>query len=139
MSSLVDFSNIPQLQNLQSLISLAQANPDLLSQLTTDSLYGGGPSQLSNALMSHASSIKATSSPSLNPIHSNIANVTNQADALNQDIDDLGISLQALAQHLGFDSTKESTDQQNVEDDLLDMDEFLNTYGICHLNSMYFN
>jgi hypothetical protein len=51
--------------------------------------------------------------------------LSSSADALNQDIDDLGFSIEQLAQHLGFDPAKSN----KQEDDLIDMDEFLNTYG----------
>jgi methyl-accepting chemotaxis protein len=100
----LDFSNMPQLQNLQHLITLAQSNPDLLNQLTSESLYGT-PSQLTNVVASPAASLDSTSSsaPSLNQITNNIANVSDEANAINQDIEELGLSLQALAQYLGFD------------------------------------
>ncbi|EIE87401.1 hypothetical protein RO3G_12112 [Rhizopus delemar RA 99-880] len=120
--------------DLQDAISLnnkskiAQANPDLLSQLTNESSYGTPP-PLSNSLMPSVTSLNVTP-PSLNQITNNIANVSDQADALNQDIDDLGLSLQALAQHLGFDSGKDQNgSDSSIANDLLDMDEFLNTYG----------
>ncbi|CAO3658166.1 unnamed protein product [Rhizopus microsporus] len=100
----LDFSNMPQLQNLQHLITLAQSNPDLLNQLTSESLYGA-PSQLTNVVASPAASLDSTSSsaPSLNQVTNNIANVSDEANAINQDIEELGLSLQALAQYLGFD------------------------------------
>ncbi|KAI7899739.1 uncharacterized protein BX663DRAFT_488969 [Cokeromyces recurvatus] len=78
---------------------------------------------------------------SLTQVTNTISNIASSADALNQDIDELGLSLQALAQHLGFDPTKistqslsETTGQTKIEDglhesDLINMDEFLNTYG----------
>jgi hypothetical protein len=69
----------------------------------------------------------------INQVTNSISNITHTADALNQDIDDLGISLQALAHHLGFDPTKVTpADDEKIDEnegDLLDMDEFLNTYG----------
>lgn len=76
---------------------------------------------------------------SIEQVSNSISNISNTADSLNQDIDDLGISLQALAQHLGFDPTKiapagEEKFDNNDEGDLLDMDEFLNTYGKEHIN-----
>lgn len=145
--------NIPQLQNLQSLITLAQANPELFSHLTSDAFFGTQPSNAPLLdLMSAQQQQPTTTTPSsialasnnnnnnrsLNQVTNTISNISNSADALNQDIDDLGISLQALAQHLGFDPTKVSSneiqdapklDDPVNEEDLIDMDEFLNTYG----------
>ncbi|KAI9470557.1 MAG: hypothetical protein EXX96DRAFT_622771 [Benjaminiella poitrasii] len=78
---------------------------------------------------------------SLAQVTNTISNIADSADALNQDIDDLGLSLQALAQHLGFDPSKIGTqslpetetpikvEEGFDEGDLIDMDEFLNTYG----------
>lgn len=80
----------------------------------------------------------------INQVTNSISNITHTADALNQDIDDLGISLQALAHHLGFDPTKVTpADDEKIDDDesdLLDMDEFLNTYGkyLLNLKCIYF-
>lgn len=197
MASINDFSNIaniPQLQNLQSLITLAQSNPELLNQLTNEAFYGNstGPftdqsdqqynnnnsymnndnnsnngintytannnnsnnndntnknNSFDSSFNQYKSASVLTSSPSaintidnqhqaartINQVTNTISNITHTADALNQDIDDLGISLQALAHHLGFDPTKGTpADDDKIdedEDDLLDMDEFLNTYG----------
>ncbi|KAI7897195.1 uncharacterized protein EV154DRAFT_489277 [Mucor mucedo] len=197
LASINDFSNIaniPQLQNLQSLITLAQSNPELLNQLTNEAFYGNstGPftdqsdqqynnnnsymnndnnsnngintytannnnsnnndntnknNSFDSSFNQYKSASVLTSSPSaintidnqqqaartINQVTNTISNITHTADALNQDIDDLGISLQALAHHLGFDPTKGTpADDDKIdedEDDLLDMDEFLNTYG----------
>ncbi|KAI8644941.1 hypothetical protein BD408DRAFT_412406 [Parasitella parasitica] len=79
---------------------------------------------------------------SLNQVTNSLSSIAGSADALNQDIDELGLSLQALAHHLGFDPTRMNAspsqeidmDQQKLDDategDLLNMDEFLNTYGL---------
>lgn len=83
---------------------------------------------------------QSQSARSLSQVTNSISSIAGSADALNQDIDDLGISLQALAQHLGFDPSKMSSPTNDVDvehpnvgtdGDLLDMDEFLNTYGMC--------
>lgn len=207
MASINDFSNIaniPQLQSLQSLITLAQSNPELLNQLTNEAFYGNpkGPSTEQNDQKHDSSNSNkinidksindnnnyttnsndnitnnnknnhdntnnnnnnthpldlsynqykpcSVSTPlsitmntvdhqhqaarTISQVTNSISNITHTADALNQDIDDLGISLQALAHHLGFDPTKgTAADEDKIdenEDDLLDMDEFLNTYG----------
>ncbi|KAI8067253.1 hypothetical protein BDF21DRAFT_426148 [Thamnidium elegans] len=69
----------------------------------------------------------------IDQVTNSISNISHTADALNQDIDDLGISLQQLANHLGFDPSKNVSDTERIDDvadgELLDMDEFLNTYG----------
>jgi hypothetical protein len=101
---------LTQIQGLQSLIALAQANPELLSQLTSESFF-------TNNTIAPSSSI--------DNVTANITHLSSSADALNQDIDDLGFSIEQLAQHLGFDPEKSN----KQEDDLIDMDEFLNTYG----------
>jgi hypothetical protein len=146
-----DFNaNIPHIQNLQNLIMLAQSSPDLLSQLTNDAFYGSPAQQTpvptTTTTAATASSLSSSSpatpssitlpnqSHSLENVTNSISSIASSADALNQDIDDLGISLQTLAQHLGFDPTKISNSEDDpikIEDegDLLDMDEFLNTYG----------
>ncbi|CAO3636730.1 unnamed protein product [Mucor hiemalis] len=161
LASISDFSNItniPQLQTLQTLITLAQSNPELLSQLTNEAFYGGGnptpathnyqtilpaPSTTDtssialpplSAATESKSTTAATQQPrSINQVTDSISNISNTADALNHDINELGISLQALADHLGFDPTKNgNTDDKLGDEDegeLLDMDEFLNTYG----------
>lgn len=163
LASINDFSNItniPQLQTLQTLITLAQSNPELLSQLTNEAFYSGGhsgpathnyhsilpapsttPDTSSIALppLSAATDSKLTSTGTqqqprtINQVTDSISSISHTADALNHDINELGISLQALADHLGFDPTKSaSTDDSLGADDegeLLDMDEFLNTYG----------
>lgn len=143
------------------MITLAQANPELFSQLTSDAFFGTSSQQItplidltshlsntpSSIALSSASNNTDTSSPrSLNQVTNTISSISSSADALNQDIEDLGISLQALAQHLGFDPTKVtsndiqeahnniSIDEHVNEDDLLDMDEFLNTYGKHQFN-----
>jgi hypothetical protein len=102
--------SLTQIQGLQSLIALAQANPELLSQLTSESFF-------TNNTIAPSSSI--------DNVTANITHLSSSADALNQDIDDLGFSIEQLAQHLGFDPAKSN----KQEDDLIDMDEFLNTYG----------
>ncbi len=173
MASINDFSNItniPQLQNLQSLITLAQSNPDLLNILTNEAFYGNSsgathsqpqsPSHSYNTILpapsTNTSNIalpplsaavnSSTSQPprTINDVTKSISNISNTADALNQDIDDLGISLQALANHLGFDPSKASHTDDKIDDvddgELLDMDEFLNTYGtkLLFLNFEHF-
>ncbi|CEP13062.1 hypothetical protein [Parasitella parasitica] len=90
------------------------------------------------------------STRSLNQVTNSLSSIAGSADALNQDIDDLGLSLQALAQHLGFDPAKMNApmssqdmdiDHQKLDDaaegELLDMDEFLNTFGsdVVHDNN----
>ena len=153
LAAINDYSqlaNIPQLQNLQSLIILAQSNPELLTQLTNEAFYGNsaGPANnfnqppMYNTILpapstnppSTASTVPSTSiqSRSINQVTNSISNISHTADALNQDINDLGISLEALANHLGFDPSKAThpeTEQLTEEEDLLDMDEFLHTYG----------
>lgn len=137
--------NIPHIQNLQNLILLTQSNPELLNQLTNDVFYNSPTTQqqqqqatspISSSVTTPASSstVLPDQSHSLHNITNSISNIANSADTLNQDIDDLGISLQTLAQHLGFDPTKMNNsvdDPVKIEDegDLLDMDEFLNTFG----------
>lgn len=163
LASINDFSNItniPQLQTLQTLITLAQSNPELLSQLTNEAFYGSGysgpathnyqtilpaPSSTSDTSsialppLSAATDSKLTSTAtqqqprSIDQVTNSISNISHTADALNHDINELGISLQALADHLGFDPTKNVSTDDNLgaddEGELLDMDEFLNTYG----------
>jgi hypothetical protein len=101
------------------------------------------PGQLQQQHQQQQQQQQQQSGRSLNQLTNSISNIAGSADALNQDIDDLGISLQALAQHLGFDPTKANSpvndmnaDDQKLDDevegDLLDMDEFLNTYGMFH-------
>lgn len=132
-----DFNdNIPHIQNLQNLIMLTQSNPELLNQLTNEAFYGSQPPapSSSSAAATPSSIALPDQSHTLQNVTNSISNIANSADALNQDIDDLGISLQTLAQHLGFDPTKVNSSEDNPiklddEGDLLDMDEFLNTYG----------
>ncbi|KAG0170332.1 stress-responsive transcription factor hsf1 [Apophysomyces sp. BC1015] len=143
LSSLV---NLQQLQGLQSLISLAQANPALLSQLTADTLHNNAPPIMDfdtkssnpptlNSLDAAAPVIYTNNNappnldfpviPTLPQVTNNITSLTKAADVISQDIDDLGTNIEALAQHLGFDPTK----YPGNDDDYVDMDEFLNTYG----------
>ncbi|KAI8077228.1 uncharacterized protein B0P05DRAFT_572099 [Gilbertella persicaria] len=165
-TSMHDFSNnnIPQIQNLQNLIALAQANPDLLSQLTNEAFYNNSNNSNNNningitdqsslaslAIPNHNSNnnnnnaLAASPDQKLHQVTNSINNIADSTEALNQDIDDLGLSLQVLAQHLGFDPTKLTSNanslmfsdqqpqpqqEQPNEDDLIDMDEFLNAYG----------
>lgn len=174
MNDFSNIANIPQLQNIQNLISMAQSNLDLMNQLTNEAYYGttSSPSfsqaqqpynnnnndnNINSTTISPYNPSILTSAPnasvalpplssaintnvtqqqprSIEQVTNSISNITNTADALNQDIDDLDISLQALAQHLGFDPTKiappgEEKIDNDDEGELLDMDEFLNTYG----------
>ncbi|KAI8332167.1 hypothetical protein EDC96DRAFT_526698 [Choanephora cucurbitarum] len=154
--------NISQLHNLQNLIALAQANPELLSQFSNESLYHNNDSNsaASQALLSALALPIDNHSPNtvstlpdqrLHQVTNSINHIADSTEALNQDIDDLGLSLQALAHHLGFDPTKLNANNNSLiysssqpqppqqpqhmnslpddEGELIDMDEFLNTYG----------
>ncbi|KAF7721890.1 stress-responsive transcription factor hsf1 [Apophysomyces ossiformis] len=139
--------NLQQLQGLQSLINLAQANPNLLNQMSADTLLNSSPAAIDYIHNNQAnpptfSAADATPviytnnnlppnpelpvAPSLLQVTDNITSLTKAADLISQDIDDLGTNIEALAQHLGFDPTK----YPGNEDDYVNMDEFLNTYGI---------
>ncbi|KAI9263899.1 hypothetical protein EDC94DRAFT_517856 [Helicostylum pulchrum] len=121
---------------------IAQSNPDLLNQLTNEVNNNNLPNQTYSQVSSNSISIPPPTSSALNTtqtartidqVTNRISNISHTADALNQDIDDLGISLQQLANHLGFDPSKNVSDTERIDDvvdgELLDMDEFLNTYG----------
>ncbi|KAI8979069.1 hypothetical protein BDF20DRAFT_478380 [Mycotypha africana] len=80
----------------------------------------------------------APATPSLNQVTNNLSSIASSAESINQDIDELGLSLQALAEHLGFDPSKLITEGDSVATnsianadtgDLIDMDDFLNAYG----------
>ncbi|KAI8985277.1 hypothetical protein BDB01DRAFT_721902 [Pilobolus umbonatus] len=101
-----DFSTVPNLHDfstIQNLMTLAQSSPDITDQLTSAAFLP-----------------EPTPPSSLSKLSNNIASIS-------EDIDNLDLSLQALAEHLGFDPSKLT--QNKEEQEILDMDEFLHTFG----------
>ncbi|KAI8384824.1 uncharacterized protein BYT42DRAFT_612494 [Radiomyces spectabilis] len=138
-----------QLQNFQSFINLAQANPDLLNQLTNytynDPISSTTlpPVEASSDFSSLADPLSALAPPASSSSTDNaavapfntgllrkstedIASLSQTADAINENIDQLGTDIEALVRQLGFDPTKHG----NTDDHYLDMDDFLDTYGL---------
>ncbi|KAG0170800.1 stress-responsive transcription factor hsf1 [Apophysomyces sp. BC1034] len=147
-----DLSSLVNMQQLQNLINLAQTNPNFLNQLTNDAFYGTG---LQSATDNYRNSVASTSKmpdpspplgvpslplpspvltsgimPSLPPLPQQLQlqeqqdPTTHHLDNTANSVDDIDRSIEVLASHLGFDPTK-----YNAEDDYVNMDEFLNTYG----------
>lgn len=141
-----DFSNATpqQLQGLQNLINLSQNNPAMLNQFNGDlstidpssSLVDNGtvmPGLDWSAISSNQPTDTANSlsgPTSLPQVTNRIEAVTKTADDISQDIDQLGVDIQALAQQLGLNP---SADGSSDGFDFVDMDAFLNTYGMMRV------
>ncbi|KAI9252361.1 hypothetical protein BDA99DRAFT_574895 [Phascolomyces articulosus] len=81
------------------------------------------PSTFQQPQTSLAAIAPAPASATLPQISNSIASATKSADAINQDIEALGASLGMLANQLGFDPNKYSSDGNNF----INIDDFLNT------------
>lgn len=154
-----DFSTLTQaqqMQGLQQLLSLAQNNPSLLSQLTGNDAYSAANATIAPMTTTTTSASTAmvpgldpgllggldtntsskdthlTTTPSLVDTTKSIDSAMKTADSISQDIDQLGVDIEALAQQLGFDPSKHDNDEL----DYVDLDAFLNNYGKSQNNTL---